>query len=64
MVKLEGLDPLKKYLVKEINVMPQGKNTFEDSGSVFSGDFLMKIGLKVSSSRQENSVILEITESK
>lgn len=64
LVKLEGLDPLKKYLVKEINVMPQGKNTFEDSGSVFSGDFLMKIGLKVSSSRQENSVILEITESK
>lgn len=62
LVRLEGLDPLKKYKVKEINLMPEGKNTFEESGSVFSGDFLMKIGLKVSSSRQESSIVLEITD--
>lgn len=61
LVRLEGLDAKKRYKVKEINVMPQGRNTFEESGNVYSGDFLMKIGLKVSSSRQENSVVLEIT---
>ncbi|RED23275.1 alpha-galactosidase [Flavobacterium cutihirudinis] len=60
-VKLNGLDPAKKYQVKEINTMPNSKNTFEESGTIFSGDFLMKIGLKTSSSRQESSVILEIT---
>nr|WP_294780274.1 alpha-galactosidase [uncultured Flavobacterium sp.] len=63
LVKLNGLDPAKKYLVKEINLMPKAKNTFEESDTIFSGDFLMKIGLKVSSSRQESSVVLEITAS-
>jgi alpha-galactosidase len=61
LVRLEGLDPLKKYIVKEINLMPEAKNTFEVSGNVFSGDFLMKVGLKVSSSKQESSVVLEVT---
>lgn len=60
-VRLEGLDALKKYTVKEINVMPGSKNTFEESGGTFSGDFLMKVGLKVSSSKPENSIVLEIT---
>lgn len=60
MVKLEGLDPSMKYKVKEINIMPESKKTFEESGNVFSGDFLMKIGLKVSSSRQESSIVLEL----
>ena len=61
LVRLEGLDPLKKYIVKEINLMPEAKNTFEASGNVFSGDFLMKAGLKVSSSKQESSIVLEVT---
>lgn len=62
LVRLEGLDPLKKYKVEEINIMPETKNTFEASGNVFSGDFLMKVGVKVSSAKQESSVVLEITE--
>lgn len=61
LVRLEGLDPLKKYKVEEINLMPEAKNTFEASGNVFSGDFLMKVGVKVSSAKQESSVVLEIT---
>lgn len=60
MVKLEGLDTSRKYKVKEINIMPESKNTFEESGNVFSGDFLMKIGLKVSSSSRESSIVLEL----
>ena len=42
--------------------MPESKNTFEDSGNIFSGDFLMKIGLKVSSPKKESSVVLEIVD--
>lgn len=61
LVRLEGLDPLKKYKVEEINIMPEAKNTFEASGNVYSGDFLMKVGVKVSSAKQESSVVLEIT---
>lgn len=61
LVRLEGLDPLKKYKVEEINLMPEAKNTFEASGNVFSGDFLMKVGVKVSSAKQESSVVIEIT---
>ncbi|OCB76693.1 alpha-galactosidase [Flavobacterium piscis] len=61
LVRLEGLDPLMKYEVKEINLMPEAKNTFEASGNVFSGDFLMKVGLKISSAREESSVVLEVT---
>lgn len=61
-VKLQGLDPVKTYKVEEINLMPSGKKYFEESGKTFTGDFLMKIGLKVSSPGNETSVVLEITE--
>ncbi|MEL1253547.1 alpha-galactosidase [Flavobacterium sp. DGU38] len=62
LIRLEGLDALKMYKVSEINIMPGTRNTFEESGMTFSGDFLMKVGLKVSSSKQESSVILELTD--
>jgi alpha-galactosidase len=42
--------------------MPSGKTSFEESGKIFNGDFLMKIGLKVSSPANESSVVLELTE--
>ena len=61
-VKLQGLDANKSYKVEEINRMPQTSRTFEETGSTFSGDFLMKVGLKVSASTKESSVVLEISE--
>lgn len=61
-VRFEGLDPNKSYKVEEINGMPGGKNSVEDSGNTFTGDYLMKVGLRVSSSGAETSVVLEITE--
>lgn len=61
-VRLQGLNPTKKYKVVEINGMTGMRRTFEESGNVFSGDFLMKNGLKVSSGTKETSVVLEITE--
>jgi len=59
-VVLKGLDPLKKYQVKEINVA--AKPVFRGTGKAYTGDYLMKIGLNVSSTQSLSSVVLEITE--
>ena len=59
-VRMQGLDPLKKYQIKEINVV--SKPVFKGNGKSYSGDYLMNIGLDVSSDQSLNSVVLEITE--
>jgi alpha-galactosidase len=59
-VLLKGLDPLKKYQVKEINVATRPQ--FRGTGKAYSGDYLMKVGLNVSSTQSLSSVVLEITE--
>ncbi len=60
-VKLEGLDPAKKYKIEEINLMTGAKSSLKANGQSFSGDYLMKIGLKVFSTAKLNSKIIEIT---
>jgi alpha-galactosidase len=40
-IKLEGLDPAKNYRVKEINKYNQD----DKEGQIYSGDFLMTIGI-------------------
>ncbi|ACU03917.1 alpha-galactosidase [Pedobacter heparinus] len=50
-VLLNGLDPLKRYQIKEVNLLPDTKSTFPDDGKVFSGDYLMNIGLNLSSGK-------------
>ncbi|WP_316810099.1 alpha-galactosidase [Pedobacter heparinus] len=50
-VLLAGLDPLKRYQIKEINLLPDAKSTFPDDGKVFSGDYLMNIGLNLSAGK-------------
>ncbi len=60
-VRLEGLDPQKKYRVEEINLMPGGKKSVDESGNTYTGEYLMKVGLRVSSAGNETSVVLEIT---
>ncbi|RED23426.1 alpha-galactosidase [Flavobacterium cutihirudinis] len=60
-VRFQGLDPNKKYKVEEINLMPEAKKSVEGSGESYTGDFLMNVGLGVSSSSVESSVVLEIT---
>lgn len=60
-VRLQGLDASKKYKVVEINGMAGTRRTFEESGKSYSGDFLMKNGLKVSSGTKESSVVLELS---
>jgi alpha-galactosidase len=50
-VKLQGLDPDKKYEVKEINVQQRGAGRrppqFGNASRVYSGDYLMKVGFNV-----------------
>ncbi|SMD14453.1 alpha-galactosidase [Pedobacter nyackensis] len=47
-VLLKGLDPVKRYKITEINLMPDTKSTHPDDGKVYSGDYLMNIGLNLS----------------
>ncbi|MDO7743274.1 MAG: alpha-galactosidase, partial [Pedobacter sp.] len=60
-IKLKGLDPLKKYKFKEVNVYP-GTSSPIDEGAVYSGDFLMKIGFNPQLSLSRTSVVLQIEE--
>lgn len=60
-VKLQGLDPMKKYTVKEINLMPGTESTFVQNGKTFSGDYLMKVGLDIFSYTHNTSMVVEFT---
>lgn len=62
-VLLAGLDPAKKYSVKEINMYPGSKSPFS-SPSTYSGDFLMKVGINPEIGLRRTSVVLELNEIK
>ena len=62
-IKLNGLDPAKKYKIKEINLYP-GTNTPVNDDQVYSGDFLMNVGFNPDVNLRRTSVILEINEVK
>ncbi len=60
-VKLQGLDPHKRYKVEEINLMPEVESTLPANGKVLSGDYLMKVGLDVLGFTPMRSHVIEIT---
>ena len=60
-VKLQGLDPHKMYKVEEINLMPGVASTLEANGKVFSGDYLMKVGLNVFGYAATQSHVIELS---
>ncbi|PKP28526.1 MAG: alpha-galactosidase, partial [Bacteroidetes bacterium HGW-Bacteroidetes-18] len=62
-IKLNGLSPNKKYSIKEINLYPGTKSKINPD-KVFSGDFLMKVGINPVIDLQRTSVVLEINEVK
>jgi len=62
-IKLNGLSPNKKYRIKEINIYPGTKSVI-NSEKVYSGDFLMKVGINPVVDLQRTSVVLEINEEK
>ena len=63
-IKLQGLNPLKKYLIKEINLMPNVKSALSANDKVFSGEYLMNIGIETNKNNPDplTSVVLEINE--
>ena len=50
-VLLQGLDPQKKYRLKEINLFPGSKSSQPDNDKVFTGEYLMTIGLNLAPGR-------------
>ncbi|MEP7145309.1 MAG: alpha-galactosidase [Ferruginibacter sp.] len=61
-VKLNGLDPGKKYSVKELNIYPGTRSTIDET-KIYSGAFLMKVGINPNVNSRRASVVLQITES-
>lgn len=60
-VRLQGLDPRRRYRVEEINLMPGHAPTLQAHGSTLSGDYLMKVGLDVLGGGQMQSRVVELT---
>ncbi|WP_316785083.1 alpha-galactosidase [Pedobacter frigiditerrae] len=58
-IKIAGLATDKKYQIREVNVYPGEKTTIDET-KIYSGDFLMNIGLNPNVSAGRASVILKI----
>jgi alpha-galactosidase len=58
-IRLKGLDPQKRYSIKELNVYPGTTSTI-DSGKVYTGEFLLKVGFNPQVKAGRNSVVLEV----
>ncbi|MDD3107762.1 MAG: alpha-galactosidase [Alistipes sp.] len=59
-VRLQGLDPARNYRITELNRM-EGASTVGCDGQVYSGDYLMKVGLPLFSTGTYVSHVLELT---
>ncbi|MDR1090795.1 MAG: alpha-galactosidase [Prevotella sp.] len=60
-VRLQGLDSNRTYRVKEINLMPGNGSSLKGNDQVFSGEYLMTVGLELFTTQQLHSRIIEIT---
>ena len=63
-VVLQGLDANKSYRLKEINLFPGTNSTQPDNNKVFTGDYLMTIGLNLAPGRANPSTsnVFEVSE--
>ena len=61
-VLLKGLDPVKKYSVKEINLYPGITSSL--AGNIYTGEFLMRIGFNPDVNAGRTSVVLQVDEVK
>ena len=59
--RLQGLDADAKYRVKEICLMPGKQSWLPCNDKVYTGDYLMKVGIKVTSANDLVSHIIEVT---
>ena len=60
-VTLRGLNPNLSYRVREINMMPDKQSWLGCNDKVYSGQFLMTVGLDVLTTHKLTSHVLEIT---
>lgn len=60
-VKLQGLDAAALYTVKETNLYPGANAELPENDKQYTGEYLMNIGLNVSSANQLTSAVVEIT---
>ncbi len=58
--RLQGLDADAKYRVKEVCLMPGKQSWLPCNDKVYTGDYLMKVGIKVTSANNLVSHIIEI----
>ncbi|WP_089687752.1 alpha-galactosidase [Catalinimonas alkaloidigena] len=58
-VRLKGLDPAKKYRIRELNLYPDARTPFGEE-SVYSGDYLMQVGVNPQVNGRRSSVVLEV----
>jgi len=63
-LRLKGLDPAKKYAIRELNVYPGTKSSINNTPQVYSGNYLMTIGFNPNVDTRRTSVVLELSESK
>lgn len=59
-MKLQGLDPDKRYLVKEICLMPGSESLFPQDNKTYTGDYLMKVGIDAFTCSHNSSRIIEL----
>ncbi|MBO9202366.1 MULTISPECIES: alpha-galactosidase [Niastella] len=57
-VRMKGLDPKKRYQLKELNLYPGTKSTIADK--TYSGEFLMTVGYNPDVKARRASVVLEL----
>ena len=60
-VKLQGLDPEAKYLVKEVNLVPGTESNLDVDGKVLKGDYLMTVGINAFTWDILKSRVIELT---
>ncbi|GAB3902742.1 alpha-galactosidase [Mucilaginibacter boryungensis] len=63
-IKMQGLDAQKQYKVQEINLVEGAKAALQDNGKIFSGEYLMTIGVGITtgSAGQQSSNVIEVTQ--
>ncbi|MCD8309670.1 MAG: alpha-galactosidase [Prevotellaceae bacterium] len=59
-VRLQGLDADKTYRIKEVNEMPGATSTLTGNDGLFSGEYLMNVGLALFTSQRLVSRVIEI----
>ena len=59
-IQLKGIDANKNYSVKEINLMPGTHSELKGNDQVYSGDYLLKVGLYAFTTKKMNSKLIEL----